>query len=58
VFAMFVTLSLWSIGLREHRVFAVERFFKNNDSGSQTQREFRKHFNISRNGKVPTRQTI
>jgi transposase len=33
-------------------------FFLNNDSATQTQREFRKHFNIGRNGKVPKCQTI
>jgi hypothetical protein len=38
--------------------FAVESFFKNNDSATQTQCEFRKHFNIGRNCKVLTRQTI
>ena len=42
----------------EHRAFAVETFFKNGDSATVTQRVFRRHFNIGRNGKVPTRQTI
>ena len=45
----------WSEG---HRVFAVETFFKNNDSATVTQHVFRRHFDIGRNGKVPTRQTI
>jgi hypothetical protein len=33
-------------------------FFKNGDSATVTQREFRRRFNIRRNGRVPTRQTI
>jgi hypothetical protein len=45
----------WSV---EHRAFAVETFFKNNGSATVTQRVFRRHFNIGRNGKGPTRQTI
>ena len=44
----------WS---EEHRAFAVETFFKNDDSATVTQRVFR-HFDIGRNGKVPTCQTI
>jgi hypothetical protein len=32
-----------------HRAFAVESFFKNNDSATKTKREFRKHFNTGRN---------
>jgi len=44
--------------LEEHRVFAVETFFKSNDSATVTQRVFRRHFDIRRNGKVPTRLTI
>jgi hypothetical protein len=35
-----------------------ERFFKNNDSATETQCEFRKHFNTGRNGKFLTRHTI
>jgi hypothetical protein len=35
----------WSV---EHRAFAVETYFKNNDS-FLTQRIFRRHFNIHRN---------
>ena len=45
----------WS---EERRAFAVETFLKNNDSATVTQRVFRRHFDIVRNGKVPTRQTI
>ena len=33
-------------------------FFKNNDSVTVMQRVFRRHFDIGRNGKVPTSQTI
>jgi hypothetical protein len=36
----------WSTGLIEHRAFAVETYFKNNDS-VLTQRIFRRHFNIN-----------
>ena len=36
----------------------METFFKNNDSDTVTQRVFRRHFDIERKGKVPTRQTI
>jgi len=35
-----------------------KRFFKNNDTVAVTQRVFRRHFDIGRNGKVPTRRTI
>ena len=45
----------WS---EEHRAFGVEKFFKNNYSTTVTQRVFRRHFDIGRNGNVPTRQTI
>jgi len=45
----------WS---EEGEAFAVETFFKNNDSATVTQRVSRRHFEIGRNGKVPTRQTI
>jgi hypothetical protein len=50
-----VIMQRWS---EERRAFAVETFLKNNDSGTVTQRVFRRHFDIERNGKVPTRQTI
>ena len=36
----------------------METLFKNHDSAIVTQRVFRRHFDIRRNGKVPTRQTI
>jgi hypothetical protein len=38
-------------------VFVVETIFKNGGSATVTQRVFR-HFDIGRNGKVPTHQTI
>ena len=40
-----VVMERWSV---EHRAFAVETYFKNNDS-VLTQRIFRRHFNIHRN---------
>jgi len=40
-----VAMERWSV---EHRAFAVETYFKNNDS-VLTQRIFRRHFNIHRN---------
>jgi len=40
-----VAMEHWSV---ERRVFAVETYFKNNDS-VLTQRIFRRHFNIHRN---------
>jgi hypothetical protein len=36
----------------------MESFLKNNDTATQTQREFKKHLSVGRNGKVPMRQTI
>ena len=45
----------WS---NETRAFAIETYFKNNDSATRTQRVFRRHFNLGRHGAVPTRQTI
>jgi len=38
--------------------FAVEAFFKNNESVIATQRAFRTHFRIRPNDDVPTRKTI
>jgi hypothetical protein len=40
-----VAMERWSV---EHRTFAVETYFKNNDS-VLTQRIFRRHFNIHQN---------
>ena len=42
----------WSV---QHRAFAVETCFKNNDSVVVTQRIFHRHFNIHRNDSVPSR---
>jgi hypothetical protein len=48
-----VAMKRWSV---EHRAFAVEAYFKNNDS-VVTQRIFRRHFNIHRNDSGPSRST-
>ena len=40
-----VAMERWSV---EHRAFAVETYFKNNDS-VLTRRIFRRHFNVHRN---------
>jgi hypothetical protein len=45
----------WSV---EHRAFAVETCFKNNDSVVVTQWVFRRHFNIHRNDSVPSRNIV
>jgi len=44
--------------IAQHRAFVVEAYFKNGDSAATTQRLFRRHFNISRHGLVPYRNTI
>ena len=41
-----VAMERWSV---EHRAFAVETIFKNNDSVVVTQLIFRRYFNIHRN---------
>ena len=41
-----VAMERWSV---EHRAFAVETIFENNDSVVVTQMIFRRHFNIHRN---------
>ena len=43
---------------REHRVFAVEQFFRNNDSVITIQRLFRRQFNVARDAAIPDRNTI
>ena len=43
-------MNRWSA---EHRAFAVESMFKNNEYMVATQRAFRQHFNIHRNDSVP-----
>ena len=42
----------------EHRVFAVEQFFRNSDSVVTVQRLFRRKFNVERRGAIPDRSTI
>jgi hypothetical protein len=42
----------------EHRVFAVEQFFRNSDSVVTVQRPFRRKFNVERRGTIPDRNTI
>ena len=42
----------------EHRAFAVETYFKNNDPVVLTQRICLRHFNIHRNDSVPSRNTL
>jgi len=50
-----IAMERWSV---EHRAFAVETYFKNNDSVVVTQRIFHWHFNIYRNDSVPSRNTV
>jgi transposase-like protein len=50
-----VAMERWSV---EHRAFAVETYFKNNDSVVLTQRICLRHFNIHRNDSVPSRNTL
>ena len=48
--AVSVAMAHWNI---EHRVFAVEQFFKNSDSVVTVQRLFRRKFNVERRGAIP-----
>jgi hypothetical protein len=41
-----------------HQAFAVEAYFKNNESVGKTHCLFRRHFSINRNASVPTKNTI
>jgi len=50
-----VAMQQWNV---EHRVFAVEQFFRNNDSVVTVQRLFRRQFNVARDGVIPVRNTI
>ena len=50
-----VAMERWSV---EHWAFAVEMYFKNNDSVIVTQRIFRQHFTIHRNDSVPSHNTV
>ena len=45
----------WSV---QHRVFTYDSFVRNNESIVAVQREFRRHFNLARNDRVPTHNTI
>ena len=54
----FETLSRHAALVRRASSVCCGNVFKNNDSAAVTQRAFRRHFEIGRNGKVPTRQTI
>jgi len=49
-----VVMERWPV---KHRAFAVETYFKNNDS-VLTQRIFRRHFNIHRNECLPLRISL
>ena len=46
---------LWSL---EHRVFAYNTYVKNGELVTETQRLFKRTFNISRHGNVPSRNSI
>lgn len=48
-------MAQWSV---EHRVFAVEQFFRNSESFVTVQRLFRQHFGVARHGLVPDRRAI
>lgn len=48
-------MPLWSL---DHRVFAYDTFVMTGGSIVNTQREFRRHFNIGRHGDIPTSRTI
>jgi transposase len=40
------------------RAFAVKSFYKNGDSATAAQREFRRHYNLGRHARVPTSHAI
>ena len=42
----------------EHRSFAMETYFKNNESPITVQRIFRRHFRLGRHDRVPDHRTI
>ena len=46
---------LWS---HEHRVFAYDTYVKNGKSVTETQRLFKRRFNIGRHGNVPSCNSI
>ena len=45
----------WSL---EHRVFAYDIYVKNGESVTETQRLFKRRFNIGRHGNVPSHNSI
>jgi len=50
--AVLVAMAHWNV---EHRVFAVEQFFRSSDSVVTVQRLFRRKFNVVRPGAIPDR---
>jgi len=52
--AISVAMEQWTA---QYRAFVVEAYFKNGDSAITTQRLFRRHFNITRHGRVPCSNT-
>jgi len=53
--AVLVAMAHWNV---QHRVFAVEQFFRYSDSVVTVQRLFRRKFNVVRRGAIPDRITI
>ena len=53
--AISVAMVHWNV---EHRVFAVEQFFRNSDSVVTVQRLFHQKFTVKRRGAIPDRNTI
>jgi len=53
--AVSVAMVHWNV---QHRVFAVEQFFRNSDSVVSVQRLFRRKFIVERRGAIPDRNTI
>jgi len=52
--AVSVAIAHWNV---EHRVFAIEQFFRNSDS-VVTVRLFHRKFNAERQGSIPDQNTI
>lgn len=50
-----VAMAQWTV---QHRVFAIEQYFKSNESVITVQRSFRRKFNIERNGLIPDRNAV
>ena len=53
--AISVSIERWNV---EHRVSAVEQFFRNSDSIITVQLLFRRKFNVERRGTIPYLNTI